>query len=298
MKLTATSKVLIQGISELSECDYLTQMEAYGTNLAAIVTPGQGGTSLGNIPVFDLVDQAVSAIHDIDITLIFSPAYEVLDAVLEAIDGGFRQIIIITADIPPLDTVRLLRKARATSTTVIGPGSTGLVIPGQLLCGTQNPYFYSPGGVAIVSCSSSLTYEVAAVLAKAGLGQSIIINLGSDNILGTDFYQVLEFLKADTGTEAILLLDHSNSGNTNLCLDSSRDLGKPIVAYVAGHLLPLEQQVPETGSMIASQFASTIATTSNAKIKINNLKQSKIPVAESLQQIPVLIKKAMGKIDT
>lgn len=294
MNLTATSKVLIQGISELSEHNYLTQMQAYGTNLAAIVMPGQGGTTLGEVPVFDLVEQAVSAIHDIDTTLIFSPAYDVLDAVLEVIDGGIRQVIIITDGIPPLDIVRLLRKARATATTVIGPGSAGIIMPGKLLLGIQNPHFYTPGGVAIVSCSSSLTYEVAVALTKAGLGQSISLNLGSDAILGTDFYQCLDFLKADPHTEAILLLDHGNSGNSNLCLDSSREVGKPLVAYVAGHLLAAEKQVPEIGSVIASQFASTVATTSNAKIKISNLKKAKIPVADYPQQIPDLIKKAIS----
>ncbi len=294
MNLSTTSKVLIQGISELSEYNYLVPMQAYGTNLAAIVSPGQGGTSLEGVPVFDLVEQAVAAIHDLETTLIFSPAHEVLDAALEAIDGGIRQIIIITGGIPPLDIVRLLRKSRATATTVIGPGSPGMIIPGKLLLGVQNPHFFSPGGVAIVSCSSSLTYEVATILTKAGLGVSLGLDPGRDNILGTDFYQCLEFLKADPNTKVILLLDHSNSGNSNLCLDSSREVGKPIVAYVAGHLLPREKQVPEIGSLIASQFASTVATTSNARIKINNLKKAKIPVADYPQQIPDLIKKVIS----
>ena len=293
MNLTATNKVLIQGISELSEHNYLAQMQAYGTNLAAIVTPGQGGTTLGGVPVFDLVEQAVTAIHNIDITLIFSPAHAVLDAALEAIDGGIRQIIIITGGIPPLDIVRLLRKARATATIVIGPGSLGMFMSDRLLLGIQNPHFFSPGGVAIVSCSSGLTHEIALTLTQAGLGVSLSLDLGRDNILGTDFYQCLEFLQADPGTEVILLLDHSNSGNNNLCLDSRREIDKPIIAYVAGHLLPGEKQVPEIGSLIASQFASTVATTSNAKLKINNLKQAKIPVADYPQQIPDLIKKAL-----
>jgi len=293
MNLATTNKILIQGISE-SEHHYLTEMQGYGTNLAAIVTPGQGGTTLRGVPVFDLVEQAVAAIHNIDITLIFSPAHGVLDAALEAIDGGIRQIIVITGGIPPLDTVRLLRKARATATIVIGPGSTGMIMPGKLLLGIQNPHFFSPGGVAIVSCSSGLTYEVALTLTQSGLGISLNLNLGRDNILGTDFYQCLEFLQADLGTEAILLLDHSNSGNNNLYLDSRLEIDKPIVAYVAGYLLPGEKQVPEIGSVIASQFASTVATTSNAKMKINNLKKSKIPVADYPQQIPDLIKKAIS----
>jgi len=296
MNLTINSQVLVQGIFDVLGEKYLAQMQDYGTTIAGIVSVGNGKTTWGNIPVFDLVEQATAALEDISTTLIFNPPCSVLDAVLEAIDGGIRQVIIITGDIPPLDTVRLLRKARATATTVIGPGSAGIIIPGQLLLGNQEPGFYSPGSIALVSCSSSLTVEVAMALTKAGLGQSVSINLGSDAILGTDFSQCLEFLSKDPRTEAIVLLDHGNSGNSNFYLDSGLAVGKPLVAYVAGHLLPKETQVPETGSVIASQFASTVVTTSNAKVKINALKKLKIPVADYPSQIPDLIKKAIGKI--
>jgi len=303
MKLISTGQVLVQGTSEILTGKHLPQVQACGTDIAAIVIVGQGGSTWagaqGDVPIFDLVEQATEVMPEIETTLIFNPAYAVLDAALEAIDGGLRRLIVITGGIPPLDIVRLLRKAKATGTTVLGPGSKGILIPNGVLLGIQEPHFFSPGGVAIVSCYSSLAAEVATRLTKAGLGQSVSINLGSDTILGTDFHRCLEFLKDDPQTEAIALLDYGNSGHSNLCLDSKLlgkylNLGKPLVAYVAGHLLPREKPIPEIGSVIASQFASTVTTTSNAKLKINALKKAKILIADYPHQIPDLIKKAMA----
>ncbi len=169
MNFTQDSKVLVQGIANPLGSTYAPLMKAYGTNVVAGVSPGYGGRVLNGVPVFDLVETAISTTGGtIDTTVIFAQPYAALDAALEAIAAGIRQIILISAGIPPLDMVNLLRHAEATETLVIGPNSPGVIIPGQLLLGIHPAEFYSPGSVGLISRSGTLTHEIALELTKAG----------------------------------------------------------------------------------------------------------------------------------
>ncbi len=162
MNLTPESKVLVQGITESpASTRAALMMKAYGTNVVAGVSPGRGGLEVEGIPIFDLVEQAVAAVGHVDTAVILVDAYSVLDAALEAIAGGIRQIAIVTGGVPPLDMVHLVRKAEATETLVIGPNSPGIIVPDKLLLGTHPKEFYTPGPVGVISRSSTLTYEVA-----------------------------------------------------------------------------------------------------------------------------------------
>lgn len=206
MKLTSESKILIQGLYELSSSTHAARMKAYGTNVVAGINPGNGGQTLDDIPVFDLVEQALAEVGSVDTTIIFVPPYQALDAALEAITAGIRQIIIISAGMPPLDMVHLLRIAEATETLVVGPNSPGIIVPEKILLGTHASEFYTPGAVGIVSRSSTLTYEIALQLTTAGLGQSISVSIGSDTIIGSSFLQWLQILDEDETTQAIVLI--------------------------------------------------------------------------------------------
>ena len=145
MNLTPDSKVLIQGFSEFISATHIAQMKAYGTNLVAGVNPGCGGQQLYDLPVFDLVEEVVAQFGAIDTTIICVHPYQVLDAALEAIASNIRQIIIISAGVPPLDMVQLLRKAEACETLIVGPNSPGIIVPGKILLGTHPSEFYTPG---------------------------------------------------------------------------------------------------------------------------------------------------------
>ena len=207
MNLKPDSKVLIQGFSELISTTHIDQMKSYyGTNLVAGVDPGHGSTIAYNLPVFDLVEEVVANFGKIDTTIIGVHPYEVLDAALEAIAANISQIIIISAGVPPLDMVTLLRKTENQEILVVGPNSPGIIVPGKILLGIQPSEFYTPGNVGIVSRSSTLTYEVAWELTKAGLGQSISVSIGSDAIVGSSFSQWLQLLDEDENTEAIVLV--------------------------------------------------------------------------------------------
>ncbi|MBD2597170.1 CoA-binding protein [Nostoc spongiaeforme FACHB-130] len=288
MNLTSDSKVIIQGFSEFISETNIVQMQAYGTNLVAGVNPGFGGQKQYNLPVFDLVEEVVAQFGTIDTTIICVHPYQVLDAALEAIASNIRQIIIISAGMPPLDMVQLLRKAEACETLIVGPNSPGIIVPGKILLGTQPSEFYTPGPVGIVSRSSTLTYEVARELTKAGLGQSISVSIGSDAIVGSSFLQWLQILDEDENTEAIVLVGQPGGGSEEAAARYITEaIDKPVIAYIAGRQVSPVKNWQQTGTL-----AAVIGRDPNfgtAQSKLTALKEAEVPVAERPSLIPELV---------
>jgi succinyl-CoA synthetase alpha subunit len=243
-----------------------------------------------------LVEQASQNAGPIDVTIIFVESYWALDAALEAIEAGIRQIVLVTGGIPPLDMVRLLRKAQTTETLIIGPNSSGIIVPGKVLLGTQETEFYTPGSVAMISRAGTLTYEVALALTQAGIGQSIGINLGSDAIVGSSFRQWLQVLATDERTKAIVLVDRTGGGSEEETAEYiAKTIDKPVVAYVAGCNTPVDKQVGNASAIIAAQLSGPITKTTTAQHKVEAFQEAKIPVAKRPSQIPNLVKKALKK---
>lgn len=296
MNLTPDSKVLVQGITQPLGAHYAARMKAYGTNVVAGVSAGQGGQQLQGIPVFDSVEQALGHTGAVDTTVIFAEPYWVLDAALEAIDAGIRQAILVTSGVPPLDVVRLLRKSRLSETLTLGPGSSGIIVPGKILLGTQESEFYRPGSVGLLSRAGTLTYEVALALTQAKLGQSIGVNLGSDAIIGSSFEHWLQVLAKDESTQAIVLVDRTGGSSEEATAQFIAEaIDKPVIAYVAGRYTPVDRQVGNASAIIAAQLSGPVTNASTAQHKVAALKEAKIPVAESPSQIPELVKKALKK---
>ncbi|OUL36007.1 CoA-binding protein [Nostoc sp. T09] len=293
MNLTPDSKVLIQGFSEFISGTHITQMKAYGTNLVAGVNPGFGGQQLYDLPVFDLVEEVVRQFGPIDTTIICVNPYHVLDAALEAIASNIRQIIIISAGVPPLDMVQLLRKAESVETLVVGPNSPGIIVPGKILLGTHPSEFYTPGSVGIVSRSSTLTYEVAWELTKAGLGQSISVSIGSDAIVGSSFLQWLQILDEDETTQAIVLVGQPGGGSEEAAARYIAEaIDKPVIAYIAGRQAPPGKHWRQTGTL-----ATIIGRDPNfgtAQHKLAAFQEAQVPVAERPSQIPELVRKGIN----
>jgi succinyl-CoA synthetase alpha subunit len=292
MKLTPESKVVIQGYCEPLMATHAARMKAYGTNVIAAISPGQSGEKLDDIPVFDLVEQVIAEFGVIDTTIILVPPYQALDAALEAIAGGIRQIAIIPAGVPPLDMVHLLRKAEATETLVVGPNSPGIIVPGKILLGTHASEFYTPGSVGIVSRSSTLTYEIALELTKAGLGQSIGVSIGSDAITGSSFLQWLQILDEDDSTQAIVLVGEPGGNSEETAVRYiAETIDKPVIAYIAGRNAPPGKHWGHTGTLAAVVGRGVnIGTTQS---KLTAFKEAKVPVADRPSQIPGLVKKAL-----
>lgn len=294
MNFGRDSKILIQGIAESLGSLYTPLMRGYGTNVVAGVSPGYGGTIFHEIPVFDLVETALSAVGIIDTTIIFVPPYAALDAALEAIAAGIRQIILVTEGIPPLDVVTLLRKAEATETLVVGPNSPGIIVPGQVLLGVHPPEFYTPGPVGLISRSGTLTYEIAHELTMAGFGQSMGICIGGDAIVGSSFPQWLEILDEDDSTEVIVLVGEIGGDSEEAAAHYIAEaIDKPVIAYVAGRTAPRGRRIGHAGAIIAAQVSELDAEIGTANSKATAFERAKIPVATYPSQIPTLVKKVL-----
>ncbi|MEA5569898.1 CoA-binding protein [Calothrix sp. UHCC 0171] len=294
MNLTPNSKVIIQGFSEFISSTHIAQMKAYGTNLIAGVNPGCGGQQIHNLYVFDLVEEVVNEHGIIDTTIICVHPYQVLDAALEAIASNIRQIIIISPGVPSLDMVQLLRKAEATDTIVIGPNSPGIIVPGKILLGTQPGEFYTPGSIGILSRSTTLTYEIARELTKAGLGQSISVSIGSDAIVGSSFIQWLQILDEDESTEAIVLVGQPGGGSEEAAARYIAEaIDKPVIGYIAGTQAPRGKHWRQTGTLAA--VIGRDPDFGSAKNKLIAFSEAEIPIAERPSLIPQLLKKAIKK---
>lgn len=296
MNLTQDTKVLVQGITQPLGTYYTDRMKAYSTNVVAGVSIGKGGQDVHGIPVFDLVEQAYQQTGPFDVTIIFVESYSALDAALEAIDAGIGHIILVTSGIPPLDMVCLLRKAEATDTLILGPSSSGIIVPGKVLLGTQESEFYTPGSVGLISRAGTLTYEVALSLTQAKLGQSVSINLGTEAMVGSSFRQWLQHLAMDEKTKAIVLIDQAGGGSEEATAAYiAAAIDKPVVVYVAGSHTPVDKQVNDAGAVIAALLSGPVTSATTAQHKVEAYRQAKVTVAERPSQIPDLVKKALKK---
>lgn len=295
MNLTPDSKVLIQGITEPLGAIYAAKMKAYGTNVVAGVSPGQGGQTLNDIPVFDLVEQALEVVGAIDTTIIFVPPYSALDAALEAIAVGIRQIVLVSSGIPPLDMVHLLQKAEAEETLIIGPNSLGIIVPGKILWGTHPGEFYTPGAVGLLSRSGTLTSEIALELTQAGFGQSIGVSIGSDAIAASSLPQWLQILNKDKNTKAIVLVGQAGDFSEETTAQYiAEEIDKPVVVYISGRYVSGLKRQHHANNFITSQPVAEVEVETK-KRKLAAFEQRKIPVAQRPSQIPDLVKKAIKK---
>ncbi|NER33473.1 MAG: CoA-binding protein [Oscillatoria sp. SIO1A7] len=302
MNINPDSKVLVQGIIEPIGSAYAARMKAIGTQVVAGVSPGHGGKTVEDIPTFDMVEEALVKVGQVDVTIIFSSAYWVLDAAKEAIAAGIRQIIIVTEGVPPLDMVELVRKAEATETLVVGANTPGIIMPGKILLGTHPQEFYTPGSVGIISRSGTLTYEIAWELTQAGLGQSICVGIGGDTIVGSSFSQWLQVLDEDENTEAIVVLGEiGGSGEEAAAQYISEAIDKPVVAYVAGRYIPQGKRlgsasnllVPQPKSIKSDKAGDSAAAPESAQSKIAAFQKAGVPVADRPSEIANILKKAL-----
>ncbi len=300
MKFTSTDKILVQGIAEPLGRFYTRQMLAYGTQVVAGVSVGRGGEQIESVPVFDMVEQALATLstrkssHGIDATVIFLPPYQVLDAALEAIAAGIRRIIIITGGVPPLDMVRLIRKAEATETLVVGPTCPGLIIPDQILIGTHPPDYYAAGAIGMISRSGTLTYEVAGELTRAGFGQSIVVGIGGDRIVGSSLQQWLQMLEEDETTKIIVMVGEVGGDSEEAAAHYiSEAIDKPVVAYIAGRMAPQQQLIGHTGTILSTYVTDLREQVGTVERKVTALQEAHVHIANRPSDIPKLVQELL-----
>ena len=245
------TKLVIQGMTGYQGTYHSIAMREFGTKVVAGVTPGKGGETLNNIPVYNYVSEAVN-LSRANTSIIFVPAPYCKDAALEAIDAGVRTIVIITEHVPVLDAVHVIAVARARGVTIIGPNSPGIASPGKAKVGILPSKIFKEGDVGVVSKSGTLTYEIVNAITENGHGQSTCVGIGGDRVSGTSFIDILERFQEDKQTKKIVLVGEiGGTAEEEAAVYIKANVTKPVVAYVAGRTAPPGKKMGHAGAIIA-----------------------------------------------
>ena len=257
--IDAGTRLLVQGLTGSEGRFHGLRNRAYGTNVVAGVTPGKGGQDVEGIPVFDSVAAAVSA-TGADASLIFVPARFAADAVYEAADAGIGTIVCITEHIPVHDMLRLYAYLRRLGVTLIGPNCPGVLSPGKANAGIIPAEIFRAGSVGLVSRSGTLTYQIGYELAQLGLGNSTIVGIGGDPIVGSSFVDVLERFEADPETELVVLVGEIGGDEEEKAARYvAEQMTKPVFAYIAGFSAPPGKTMGHAGAIISGSSGTAQA---------------------------------------
>jgi succinyl-CoA synthetase alpha subunit len=282
------TRLVIQGITGNEGRFHGQQMIAYGTRVVAGCTPGRGGETCLDVPVFNTMKDAVGR-TDANASAVYVPAAFAADAALEAVASGVKLVVVITEGIPVLDMVKVYWSARERGVALIGPNCPGIISPGKAKIGIMPGHIHKEGRIGLISRSGTLTYEIVKELSIHGLGQSTCIGIGGDPIIGTSFVDALERFEADPDTDAVVLLGEIGGADEEAAADFVKSrMTKPVVGFIAGLTAPPGKRMGHAGAIISGGKGT-------AKDKIAALGAAGIPVAERPDQVAGLVKEKLRK---
>jgi len=254
-----STRLAISGLTGREGSFHGLRNRSYGTEVVAGVTPGKGGQDVEGIPVYDKIAEAVSE-RDANTSMIFVPARFAADAINEGIEAGVKTVIAITEGIPVYDMLAVYWKAKEAGVRVIGPNCPGVLSPGKSNVGIIPAQFFDPGSIGVVSKSGTLTYQIGNELKQAGAGNSSIVGIGGDPIVGSDFIDILTLFEGDDETELIVMVGEIGGDAEERAADFiAEQVSKPVVAYIAGFTAPPGKQMGHAGAIISGSSGTAEA---------------------------------------
>ncbi len=283
------TRVIVCGMTGKEGSFHAEQMIQYGTQVVAGVTPGKGGTTHLDRPVFDSVKDAREA-TGADAAIIFVPGPFAADSVLECEDAGVEFITCISDWLPIHDEIRMVNRVRDNNTSrLLGPNCAGIITPGECKMGIMPGNIFKPGPIGMVSRSGTLTYEIVWEMTRADLGQTTCVGIGGDPLPGTRFIEVMEMFEKDPATKAVVMVGEIGGSDEEAACEYMKSMSKPVVGFISGRTAPPGKRMGHAGAIISGN-------TGTPESKVSALLEAGASVADRTSDVPRLLQEALAKV--